>query len=91
MINTRLRALFNEADWADEQMQRRQLSCSFCASWPKQIDQDWPAVLEKLERLRQYLVNRRRLLCQCHPGRRKLGQVQPQLAGFLASLPAVSA
>jgi Zn-dependent M16 (insulinase) family peptidase len=86
VVDSRLRALFNEADWAEEQMGVSYLF--FLRHLIEEIDQDWPTVLEKLEAIRQTLLNRSSMLCNVTLDQANWNQFQPKLADFLSALPA---
>ena len=86
LASSRLRARFNPADWASEQMGGVS-SLLFLRQLAQQIESDWPGVLARLERLRQILVNRRALVCNVTLDGAHWQAVQPQLADFLAELP----
>ncbi|MBN1878058.1 MAG: insulinase family protein [Anaerolineae bacterium] len=83
----RLRAKFNEADWATEYT--RGISyLFFLRDLIKQTEQNWPDVLQKLEMTRNILVNRNALLCNVTLDAVNWTEVQPKLRDFLAALPA---
>jgi Zn-dependent M16 (insulinase) family peptidase len=87
VIDTRLRAHFNEADWVSEQMNGIS-QLFFLRQLAQEVDQDWPSVLDKLEALRHILLNRQAMLCNVTLDGANWQQFQPRLAGFLADLPA---
>jgi len=62
VVNTRLRALFDEAGWVEEQMHGVE-SLLLVRQLVEEIDKDCAAVLAKLEAIRQILVNRQAMLC----------------------------
>ena len=68
MVNTRLRARFNEADWADEQMGGVSY-LFFLRELAKAVDSDWPAVLAQLEAIRAAAGQPQAHAVQRHPGR----------------------
>jgi len=84
---SRLRARFNEAYWAAEQMSGVSY-LFFLRRLIEQAQQDWPSVLAQLEAMRDILINRDALLCNVTVDGDNWQTVQPKLAGFLASLPA---
>ena len=61
IVNTRLRALFDEAGWAGEQIGGVDY-LFFLRQLSEAVDKDWPSVLEKLETMRSILVNRSSML-----------------------------
>jgi Zn-dependent M16 (insulinase) family peptidase len=87
VVNTRLRALFNEADWAAEQMGGISY-LFFLRQLAEAVDQDWPSVLARLEEMRRILLNRAGLLCNITLDQANWAQVQPGLTGLLRALPA---
>lgn len=87
VIRSRLLAHLNEADWASEQMGGVDY-LFFLRQLAKDVDQDWPAVLEKLEAIRARLVNRRAMICNVTLDADNWAGFEPKLSGFLASLPA---
>ena len=90
VVATRLRAKFNEADWAGEQMGGIDY-LFFLRELIAQAESDWPAVLEKLEAVRRLLVNRNTMLCNVTVDGDTWAAIRPQLHDFLASLPATPA
>ena len=89
-MNTRLRANFNETDWADEQMHGLNY-LFFLRELTETLEQDWPSVLAKLEEMRQILLNRNTMFCNITVDEANWRQFQPKLTGFLDALPAVPA
>lgn len=83
----RLKAAFNEADWAAEQMGGISY-LFFLRKLIEEIDNDWPSVLEKLEAIRQTLLNRNSLIANVTLDAQNWAKVQPKLADFLSALPA---
>jgi Zn-dependent M16 (insulinase) family peptidase len=86
-VAARLRAGFNLADWAEEQMGGINY-LFFLRQLEKEIDQDWPAVLGKLEAVRTYLLNRQSVLANVTLDAQNWAAFEPQLQDFLSSLPA---
>jgi hypothetical protein len=87
VVNTRLRALFDEAAWVEEQMHGVD-SLFFVRELAQAMEKDWPSVLAKLEAIRQVLVNRGSMLCNVTLDGAHWATFRPQLEGFLAQLPA---
>ncbi|HEX9840236.1 MAG TPA: insulinase family protein [Anaerolineales bacterium] len=84
-VNQRLRAQFSESGWAKEQMSG--ISYLFALrDLEKAIDKKWPSVLEKLEIMRQALVNRSTLLCNVTVDAANWDSFRPQLDSFLSAL-----
>lgn len=90
VVNQRLRARFNEADWIAEQMHGLE-HLFFLRGLAETIERDWPSVLEKLEALRRLLVNRSAMIANVTLDAANWKAFQPQLESFLASLPTVAA
>jgi Zn-dependent M16 (insulinase) family peptidase len=87
VVDTRLRACFNEADWAAEQMGGVSYLL-FLRQLARMVDADWPGVLDKLEQMRRILLNRNAVLCNATLDETNWGRFESQLADFLAALPA---
>ncbi len=87
VVDTRLRANFNEIDWADEQMGGIS-HLFFLRQLVEDVDKDWPGVLAKLEDVRRILLNRNGMLCNVTLDEANWNQFQPKLADFIATMPA---
>ncbi|RMF03637.1 MAG: peptidase M16, partial [Chloroflexi bacterium] len=87
VVDTRLRAGFNEADWADEQMDGLS-NLFFLRQLAQDVESDWPAVLAKLETIRRILLNRNAMLCNITLDEDNWGKFRPQLNDFIAAIPA---
>lgn len=87
VVNSRLRARFNEADWAAEQIDGLE-NLFFVRRLAEQIETDWPSVLENLETVRRLLINRNGLIINVTLDPAAWAIFQPQLTTFLAALPA---
>ncbi len=86
VVNLRLRAHFNEADWAAEQMKGVSY-LSFLRKLAKRVDEDWPAVLANLEKMRQMLVNGQNMLINVTCDEAGWSNLDPHLNDFLEELP----
>ena len=87
VVNTRLRAHFDQASWVAEQM----LGVSnlfFLRQLAQDVETNWPTVLEKLERVRHTLLNRNNMLCNVTLDQANWEKFEPRLTGFLKALPA---
>jgi Zn-dependent M16 (insulinase) family peptidase len=84
----RLRAAFDEADWAAEQLSGTDYLL-FLRSLAERLDADWPAVLERLETVRRTLVNREALLVNVTLDAANFATLRPALVELLAALPSV--
>ncbi len=89
VVNSRLRALFNEADWADEQIGGVS-QLFFLRQLAPMLDSNWPEVLDRLERIRKILLNRQAMICNVTLDATNWVQFEPRLASFLKSLPATT-
>jgi presequence protease len=89
VVNTRLRALYNEADWAADQMGGIGY-LFFLRDLADRIETDWPSVLGALEVVRQTLVDRRALICNVTLDETNWSRFEPQVAEFLERLPQVN-
>ncbi len=87
VVNTRLRARFNLADWASEQIGGLD-NLLFLRELAPAIDNDWPSVLAKLEEIRQRLLNRNTMLVNVTLDSDNFQSFKPQLDQFLETLPA---
>ena len=86
VVNTRLRALFNEADWAAEQMGGVS-QLFFLRELIKRIDSNWAAVQEQLETMRRILLDRRNLVFNVTLDAHNWRSFKPRLDEFLEGLP----
>ncbi len=87
VVLNRLRARYTTADWAAEQMGGVSY-LFFLRELAQRIEQDWPAVLADLEAVRAALIRRGGMLCNVTVDQASFDAFQPQLADFLAHLPA---
>jgi Zn-dependent M16 (insulinase) family peptidase len=86
VVNLRLRSAFTEADWAQELMGGIEY-LFFIRQLVQVVEQDWQSVLDKLEGIRQLLVNRDAMICNITLDEQNWHELQPGIEGFLASLP----
>lgn len=86
-VGTRLRASFNEADGAAEQM-RGVSYLQFLRKLTKDIDANWLAVAGSLERTLEILLNRRAMVFNATVDGAAWPRVEPLLHAFIADLPA---
>ncbi|HWQ12400.1 MAG TPA: insulinase family protein [Roseiflexaceae bacterium] len=86
VVNARLRAQFNEADWAGEQIGGLSYLL-FLRRLAKAVDEEWPTVQAVLEQLRTILLNRDALVANVTTDASAWAGFRPQLASFLAGLP----
>lgn len=85
-VNLRLRSLFDEAGWAAEQMGGVSY-LFFLRSLADEIENNWPEVLQKMEKIRQELVARKAILCNVTLDKANWLEFQPLFSRFLESLP----
>ncbi len=86
MVNLRLRAHFNEADWAAEQMK----GVSYLSSLrelSRKVDEDWPGVLDSLERMLGMLVKGGNMLINVTCDQEARSNLDSPLNDFLEQLP----
>jgi hypothetical protein len=86
IINSRLRGQFDEAGWAAEQMNGVGY-LFFLRRLADEVENNWPAVLEKLEHVRRMLVNRKAILSNVTLDEKNWQKFQPLLGSLLESLP----
>jgi hypothetical protein len=87
VVNLRLRAHFNEADWVAEQMKGVSY-LFFLRDLIRKVDEDWPGVLANLEHMRQTLVSRQNIIINVTCDQKDWSAFNPHLDGFLKQLPA---
>jgi len=88
VVSTRLRALFSEADWAEEQMKGIS-QLFFLRTLAKGVEENWPEVLRALEAIRTHLINRSALLVNATAEAREWDSLQPTVTEFLDALPSL--
>jgi presequence protease len=86
MVGMRLRAHFNEADWAAEQMGGVSY-LFFLRELARAVDENWPRVLATLERTRDALVNRAAMIVNATVDGNGWTQLEPQIQGLVNALP----
>ncbi|MGA2125267.1 MAG: insulinase family protein [Xanthobacteraceae bacterium] len=89
-VNLRLRAGFDEAHWAEEQMNGIS-QLFFLRDLARQVEADWEPVRAALERIRRTLVDRATMICNVTADADSIRRLEPKLAGFLDALPLASA
>jgi Zn-dependent M16 (insulinase) family peptidase len=85
-VSLRLRAHFNEADWAAEQMGGIS-HLFFLRDLAKAVDERWPSVLADLEGIRSILINRNSTLVNVTLDERAWVEFKAQVDEFLSGLP----
>ena len=86
VVDTRLRANFNEADWMDEQMSGVSY-LFFLRQLVEEVDNNWPGVLGKLEDVRRTLLNQNAMLVNVTLDADNWATFRPQLNDFITSMP----
>jgi len=86
VVNARLRARFNEADWVAEQINGLD-NLFFVRQLAEEIEKDWPSVLGKLETLRRLLINRASMIANVTLDAAAWDTFHPQLASLIEALP----
>ncbi len=89
VVNQRLRARFDEADWAAEQI-KGVSQLFFLRTLAAAIENDWPTVLSKLEAVRHQLVNRSATVVNVTLDSDHWAAFHPQLESFVESLPSAA-
>jgi hypothetical protein len=90
IVNRRLRSRLGEADWATEQMGGISYLYSL-RELARQVEADWPAVHQTLEKIRSNLVNRSTMLLNVTLDEAGWQIIQPNVEAFLEKLPVVEA
>ncbi len=88
VVNRRLRSYFNESSWLSEQMNGIDY-LFFLRQLAEQVEQDWPAVLAKLEAVRTILISRQNMLANVTLDAENWAVFQPQLANLASQMPDV--
>lgn len=86
VINQRMKAHFNEAEWAGEQMGNIS-QLFFLRELVKQVEQAWETVLGTLEEIRHTLLNRAAMMLNVTVDGEGWHTLQPQLTSFLGEMP----
>ncbi len=86
VVNRRLSSYFSESGWLAEQMGGIEY-LFFLRRLAQDVEEDWPAVLAKLERLHHLLVNRNGMLCNMTLDGANWALVEPKLRDFVTAFP----
>jgi hypothetical protein len=86
MVDLRLRAHFNEADWAEEQMKGVSY-LFFLRRLADAMDKDWPGVHAALEEMRRLLINQQAVIANATLDEKSWTICEPRVREFLAALP----
>lgn len=87
VVNTRLRAIFDEAGWLAEKMGGVSY-LFFLRKLAERVDQDWASVQADLEAMRSLLVNRGGMLLNVTLDSASFERIRPQMESFLDEIPA---
>ncbi|NLE45397.1 MAG: peptidase M16 [Chloroflexi bacterium] len=87
VVASRLRSKLDEAGWASEQISGIDHLLALRALIG-QARSDWPAVLDRFERLRHALIDRRRMICNITIDESNWSEIQPLVEAFVADIPA---
>ena len=90
IVSTRLRAHFSEAGRVAEQMGGVSY-LFFLRQLAQEVENDWPSVREKLEQVRQMVLNRNAMVVNVTLDAGNWTHFKPQLLDFLPALPALPA
>ena len=86
VVRTRLDAHFDEAGWVAERIGGVSY-LFFLRQLAKDVEGDWPSVLEKLQEVRRLLIDRNAMICNVTLDASNWAQFRPKLAGFVDALP----
>lgn len=87
VVNLRLRAHFNEADWVAEQINGVSY-LFFLRELIRKVDEDWPGVLASLQHMRQTLVSGQNIIINVTCDEKDWSAFNSHLDAFLKQLPA---
>ena len=85
-VNSRLKAHFSRTDWVSEQIGGLD-QLFFLRRLEKEIESDWPAILDRLESTREHIINRASMLLNVTLDADNWQTFAPQLAGLVSALP----
>jgi Zn-dependent M16 (insulinase) family peptidase len=86
MVNNRLKSKYSTSGWITEQASGIEY-LFFLRQLTQDIDKDWQAVLEKLEKLHKLLVNRATILANATIDKKNWQDIEPQLGKLLEAIP----
>jgi Zn-dependent M16 (insulinase) family peptidase len=81
-----LNAHFNESDWVSEEMGGIS-NLFFVRRLVSEVEEEWDSVLEKLEKIRAILINRRGMICNVTVDMENWKDFQPKLKTFINKIP----
>lgn len=82
VVNSRIKAGMNEADWAAEQLSGIS-QLLFLRELVEKIDKDWPGVLTALEQIRSYLIQQGNMIANVTLDAENWQRIEPELIAFL--------
>jgi hypothetical protein len=86
MVNSRLRAKYNLADWAQEHMDGLSYLL-FLRYLEQELENDWAGVRSSLETIHQSLINSRSMVLNITLDADNWARLQPEVQGFINRLP----
>jgi len=86
VVNNRLQARFSQAGWVSEQVGGLE-NLFFLRQLVKDIENDWEAVLGKLEKTRALLLNRAGMVVNVTTDAASFSAIRPKLASLIEALP----
>lgn len=86
VVAGRLQARHSQADWVDEQAGGVE-HLLFLRSLIEMVEKDWPAVVERLERLRGALLRRSGMILNLTVNGERIGELRPRLSAFVEQIP----
>jgi hypothetical protein len=87
MVGLRLRSRYNPADWASERLYGIE-HLFFLRDLARRIEEDWPSVLDDMERVRGALISRDNLVVNVTSDRATLAASADAIARIAGALPA---
>lgn len=87
VVNRRIGSYFSESGWLAEKTGGIEY-LFFLRQLAEDVENDWPAVLAKLEAVRSHLVNRNAMLCNVTLDAENWAIVEPKLRAFTTNFPA---
>jgi Zn-dependent M16 (insulinase) family peptidase len=90
VVDGRLRAAFSTASWAGDQMGGID-HLFFLRRLANEIEEDWPAILAKLEAVRSQVINRRAMIANVTLDSDNWAEFEPNLRDLIAAIPAQEA
>lgn len=86
VVNTRLNSYFSEGGWVSEQLGGVSY-LFFLRQLAKDVDENWPNVLSKLESIRQILISQSGMIANVTLDAENFREFLPQLKAFINEMP----